>query len=100
HQRHALGHLPRGGARRDPRHLEGHAARHPAEAQGVNPKASEFGPLQGLWLMLGYLLAQVLGNFLGYAAWGVGIGLDSALHHRPMPAHPAPNASVLAWATL
>ena len=58
-----------------------------------------FGPLQGLWLMLGYLTAQIAGNLLAYIVWGVGLGLDSVLHHHPL-GKPVPGAAVLAWATL
>lgn len=66
----------------------------------MNPGATKFGPVQGLWLMLGYILAQLTGNFLAYLVWGVDLGLDAAMHHRPVPAHPKPGAAVLAWATL
>jgi membrane protease YdiL (CAAX protease family) len=66
----------------------------------VNADATKFGPLQGLWLVLGYVLAQLTGNFLAYLAWGVGTALDALLHHRPLSTHPVPTAGVLALATL
>lgn len=62
-------------------------------------KAREFGPRQGLWLMLGYVLAQLAGNALPYVAWGVGVGLDAELHGPPA-VRPHPGDGVLAWAAL
>jgi len=69
-------------------------------ARAVSESGVTFGPWQGLWLMLGYLLAQFLGNFLVFMGSGDGIGLDAVLHHRRPLFHPAPNAQVMAWAAL
>lgn len=70
----------------------------------MSPALSEsgvrFGPWQGLWLMLGYLAGQFLGNFLVYFAWGVGPGLEALLHHHRPSLHPAADAQVMAWGAL
>ena len=70
----------------------------------MSPAVSEsgvrFGPWQGLWLMLGYIAGQFLGNFLVYLGWGASLGLGALLHHRKPSFHPVPDAQVMAWAAL
>jgi membrane protease YdiL (CAAX protease family) len=66
----------------------------------VSESGSKFGPWQGLWLMLGYLAGQLLGNFLVYLGWGAGLGLQALLHHRRPSFHPEPDAQVMAWGAL
>ncbi len=60
----------------------------------------KFGPWQGLWLMLGYAVAQYVGSFAVYMGWGIGLGLEAGFHHQRPPAHPSPDAQVMAWAAL
>ena len=70
----------------------------------MSPAASEsgvrFGPWQGLWLMLGYLAGQFLGNFFIYLGWDAGLGIEAVLHHRRPSVHPAPDPHVMAWGAL
>jgi len=60
----------------------------------------KFGPLQGLWLLLGYVAAQLAGYASVSAVWGAGVGLEALLHHHKLPAHPALGTLQEAWATL
>jgi hypothetical protein len=60
----------------------------------------KFGPWQGLWLLAGYLVAQVLGYLSVTVTWGIGLGVQAKLRHLPAPLHPEPSPTVMAWATL
>lgn len=60
----------------------------------------KFGPWQGLWLLAGYLVAQVLGYLLVTFVWGIGLGVEAKLRHLPVPTHPEPSPTVMALATL
>ncbi len=70
----------------------------------MSPVSSEsgvrFGPWQGLWLMLGYLAGQFLGDLLVNLGWGAGRGIEGLLHHHRASLHPVPDAQVMAWAAL
>ena len=70
----------------------------------MSPAGSEsglkFGPWQGLWLMLGYLASQFLGDFLVNLVWGAGLDIEGVLHHHRPALHPAPGPQVMAWAAL
>src|SRR5579859_838154 len=82
-----------------PGHLEGQAARHHAETRCVTTASPKFGPLQGLWLLAGYLVAQLSGYLLlSIYAWGVMPAVRALMHHRPI--HAALNVQQEAWATL
>jgi membrane protease YdiL (CAAX protease family) len=69
-------------------------------SRAVSESGVKFGPWQGLWLMLGYLVGQFLGNVLVYIGSGLGITLDAVFHHRRPLLHPAPDPQVMAWAAL
>lgn len=58
-----------------------------------------FGPLQGLWLIGGYLLASFLGSLLVGIAWGTFAGI-SAGAHGSLPVPSKPGIGVLAWSVL
>jgi membrane protease YdiL (CAAX protease family) len=66
----------------------------------VSESGVKFGPWQGLWLMAGYVAAQLLGNFVVYLGWGVGLGVEGGFHHQKPPVHPVADAKVMAWAAL
>ena len=60
----------------------------------------KFGPWQGLWLVLGYVLTQTLGYMLFVIyAWGVAPVLQTLLHHHK-PMHAALSVQQEAWAAL
>lgn len=59
-----------------------------------------FGPWQGLWLLAGYLTAQLLGYQLVTRGWEGWLWIQAALHHGQSPVHPEPGPLVMAWATL
>jgi membrane protease YdiL (CAAX protease family) len=50
-----------------------------------------------LWLVLGYVFAMLAGSVLVGLFWGMGIGVESALHGGKIPAHLQPGTQVLAW---
>jgi len=52
-----------------------------------------FGPWQGLWLLVGYLVGQTSVAF----GWSLFQGFEARLHHRPVP---QPSPMVMAWETL
>ncbi|HEY1991732.1 MAG TPA: CPBP family intramembrane glutamic endopeptidase [Gammaproteobacteria bacterium] len=60
----------------------------------------KFGPLQGLWLVAGYVLAQISGYVLVGLVWGAGQGFEAALHHHKFPSHMGFSPQKEAWATL
>jgi len=60
----------------------------------------KFGPWQGLWLLAGYLVAQLLGYLSVTLVWGIFLGAQAKLHHLPIPTHTEPGPTVMAWATL
>lgn len=60
----------------------------------------KFGPWQGLWLMAGYLVAQLLGTMAVYTAWGISRGVEAWSHHQKPPAHPSHDANVVACAAV
>ena len=59
-----------------------------------------FGPWQGLWLLAGYLVAQLLSYLAVTLAWTVYLDVQAKLRHQAMPAHVEPGPTVMAWATL
>ena len=61
---------------------------------------TKFGPLQGLWLVVGYVVAQAAGYVLVGLVWGAGQGFTAALHHHRLPSHMGFNIQTEAWATL
>jgi len=60
----------------------------------------KFGPLQGLWLLLGYIAAQKIGSLLVSMVWGAGSSFDALVHHHKPLTHPVPGTQQEAWATL
>lgn len=60
----------------------------------------KFGPLQGLWLVAGYVAAQIAAYVLLGLVWGAGQGLQAALHHHKLPSHAGFGIQQEAWATL
>lgn len=62
--------------------------------------APKFGPLQGLWLVLGYIAAQLAGYVVVAIVWGAGQGIAAALHHHRFPSQGAFSPEQEAWATL
>ena len=61
---------------------------------------SKFGPLQGLWLVLGYMAAQYGAYVLVGLIWGARLGFQAALHHQKLPSHMGFGPQQEAWATL
>ena len=62
--------------------------------------ASKFGPRQGLWLVLGYIAAQLAGYVVVAVVWGAGQGLAAVMHHHRFPSHAEFSPQQEAWATL
>jgi hypothetical protein len=60
----------------------------------------KFGPWQGLWLLLGYLAAQLLAYLVVYATWGSVVAVQAVLHHQRPPVHLSQGPDVVACATL
>lgn len=66
----------------------------------MNGVRQKFGPPQGLWLVAGYVLAQLSGYLLVGLVWGAGQGFDAVLHHHKLPSHMGFSPQKEAWATL
>lgn len=62
--------------------------------------SAKFGPLQGLWLVLGYILSQTAGYLLVGLLWGSGRALRALLHHHTLIPHLGFGPQQDAWATL
>lgn len=70
-----------------------------AAPTGVITPEPKFGPLQGLWLVGGYLLASFLGAVLVGMAWGMAIGIKAG-EHGAAPVMPKPGVDLLAGSLL
>ena len=60
----------------------------------------KFGPLQGLCLVLGYVLSQLAGYLLVGLLWGTDRTLHALLHHHTLLPHLGFGPRQDAWATL
>ena len=66
----------------------------------MSSRPTKFGPLQGLWLVLGYVAAQIGAYMLVGLVWGASLGLQAALHRHRFGSHGAFGVREEAWATL
>lgn len=66
---------------------------------GANAPRTQFGPWQGLWLVIGYVVAAFVGSVLVGLVWGIGIGIKAGVHGA-VPGIPKPGIDVVAWSAL
>ena len=67
----------------------------------IRPESGvKFGPWQGVWLLAGYLVGQLLGYLGMTVAWSLYLTVRAKLHHQVLNTHPQTDTTVMALATL